>query len=149
LFELISILKIESKYVKFEIQILQTTLDEKSVKMKVVELQKLFNFVVDNFLFEFVYSIKHAIYTQLVVIYGQKSFKLDTGHVIGRVVVEGTREGEVDSLIPNICIAREKCHDFDGGGHVFFAVFKTRLMFLKLIFTRGFITSTASENRVS
>jgi hypothetical protein len=28
---------------------LQTTLDEKSVKIKVVELQKLFNFVVDNF----------------------------------------------------------------------------------------------------
>jgi hypothetical protein len=28
---------------------LQTTSDEKSVKMKVVELQKLFNFVVDNF----------------------------------------------------------------------------------------------------
>jgi hypothetical protein len=41
--------KIESKYVKFKIQILQTISDEKSVKMKVVELQKLFNFVVDNF----------------------------------------------------------------------------------------------------
>jgi hypothetical protein len=40
--------KIESKYVKFKIQILQTTSDEKSVKIKVVELQKLFNFVVDN-----------------------------------------------------------------------------------------------------
>jgi hypothetical protein len=50
--------KIESTYVKFEIQILQTTSDEKFVKMKVVELQKLFNFVVDNFLFEFVYNIK-------------------------------------------------------------------------------------------
>jgi hypothetical protein len=41
--------KIESKYVKFKIQILQTTSDEKSVKMEVVELQKVFNFVVDNF----------------------------------------------------------------------------------------------------
>ena len=41
--------KIESKYVKFKIQILQTTSDEKSVKIKVVELQKLFIFVVDNF----------------------------------------------------------------------------------------------------
>ena len=40
---------IESKYVKFKIQILQTTSDEKSVKIKVVELQKLFNLVVDNF----------------------------------------------------------------------------------------------------
>jgi hypothetical protein len=28
---------------------LQTTSDEKSVKIKVVELQKLFNFIVDNF----------------------------------------------------------------------------------------------------
>jgi hypothetical protein len=42
-------LKNESKYVKFKIHILQTTSDEKSVKIKVVELQKLFNFVVDNF----------------------------------------------------------------------------------------------------
>jgi len=42
--------KIEYKYVKFKIQILQTTSDdEKSVKIKVVELQKLFIFVVDNF----------------------------------------------------------------------------------------------------
>jgi hypothetical protein len=30
-------------------KILQTTSDEKSVKIKVVELQKLFNFVVNNF----------------------------------------------------------------------------------------------------
>jgi hypothetical protein len=63
--------------------------------MKVVELQKLFNFVVDNFLFEFVYSLKQAIYTQIVVICG-KNYKLDTKHVIDGVVVEGTREGEVD-----------------------------------------------------
>jgi hypothetical protein len=41
--------KNESKFVKFKIQILQTTSDEKSVKIKVVELQKLFNFVVNNF----------------------------------------------------------------------------------------------------
>jgi hypothetical protein len=41
--------KIVSKFVKFKIQILQTTSDEKSVKMKVVELQKLFKFAVDNF----------------------------------------------------------------------------------------------------
>jgi hypothetical protein len=30
-------------------QILQTTLDEKGIKIKVIELQKFFNFVVDNF----------------------------------------------------------------------------------------------------
>jgi hypothetical protein len=40
--------------------------------MKDVELQKLFNFVV-NFLFEFVYGLKQAIYTQMVVICGQKT----------------------------------------------------------------------------
>jgi hypothetical protein len=40
--------KIVSKFVKFKIQILQMTSDEKSVKMKVLELQKLFNFVVEN-----------------------------------------------------------------------------------------------------
>jgi hypothetical protein len=34
------------------------TSDEKSVKIKVVELQKLFNFVVNKFLFEFVYGLK-------------------------------------------------------------------------------------------
>jgi hypothetical protein len=65
--------KIESKYVKFKIQILQTISDEKIVKIKVVELQKLFNFVVDNFLFELVYGLKQAIYTQLIVICGKKT----------------------------------------------------------------------------
>jgi hypothetical protein len=41
--------------------------------MKVVELQKLFNFVVNNFLFKFVYSLKQAIYTKLFVICGEKT----------------------------------------------------------------------------
>jgi hypothetical protein len=36
-----------------------------------------------------------------------------------------------------------------GSLNKFFAVFKTRLMFLKIIFTCGFITSTASENQFS
>jgi hypothetical protein len=78
---------------------LQTTSDEKNVKMKVVELQNLFNFVVDNFLFEFVYSLKQGIYIQFVVICG-KNNKLDTKHVIGGVALEGTREGEVGASIP-------------------------------------------------
>jgi hypothetical protein len=44
----------------------------------------------------------------MVVICGQKNYKLDTKHVIGGVVVEGTREGEVDGLIPNkSCSARK------------------------------------------
>jgi hypothetical protein len=36
---------------------------KKRVNMKVVELQNLFNFVVNNCLFEFVYGLKQAIYT--------------------------------------------------------------------------------------
>jgi hypothetical protein len=33
---------------KFKIQILQTTLDEETIKIKVIDLKKLCNFVVDN-----------------------------------------------------------------------------------------------------
>jgi hypothetical protein len=77
--------------------------------MKVVKLQKLFNFVVDNFLFEFVYRLKQTIYTQMVVICGQKSYKVDTKHAIGRVIVDGTREGEVDDSIYNNRVPCEFC----------------------------------------
>jgi hypothetical protein len=79
-----------------------------------------------NFLFEFVYGLKQAIYTQMVVICGQNNYKLDTKHAIDRVVVEGTREGEVDGSITNNRVAREKCRDLNK----FF-------MFLKIIFTYG------------
>jgi hypothetical protein len=51
--------KIESKYVKFKIQILQTTSDEKSVKIIVVELQKLFNSVVDNFFYLNLFTVSN------------------------------------------------------------------------------------------
>jgi hypothetical protein len=53
--------KIVSKFVSFKIQMLQTTSEEKRVNKKVVELQKLFNFVVNNFLFQFIYGLKQAI----------------------------------------------------------------------------------------
>jgi hypothetical protein len=45
----------------------------------------------------------------VVVICGQKNYKVDTKHAIGGVVVEGTREGEVDGSIPNNRVAREFC----------------------------------------
>ena len=45
----------------------------------------------------------------MVVICGQKNYKVDTKHAIGGVVVEGTREGEVDGSIPNNRVAREFC----------------------------------------
>jgi hypothetical protein len=38
------------KFLKFEIWIFQTTLDGETTKMKVIDLEKLCNFVVDNFL---------------------------------------------------------------------------------------------------
>jgi hypothetical protein len=56
----------------------------------------------------------------MVVICGQKNYKLDTNHVINGVVVEGTHEGEVDGSITNNHVAREFCAknaatcDFDG-----------------------------------
>ena len=60
----------------------------------------------------------------MVVIYGENNYKLDTKHVIDRVVVEDMREGEVDGSITNIRVAREFCAknaatcDFDGDGRV-------------------------------
>jgi hypothetical protein len=75
-------------------------------------------------LFEFVYDLKQAIYTQLVVICGQQNYTLNTKHAIVGVVEEGTREAEVRGLF-----------------------LKSILCFLKTIFTGGFITPTASENR--
>ena len=60
----------------------------------------------------------------MVVICAQNNYKLDTRHVIDRVVVEGTREGEVYGSITNNCVAREFCAknsttcDFDGDGRV-------------------------------
>jgi hypothetical protein len=88
-----------------------------------------------NFLFEFVYDLKQAIYTQMVVICGQNNYKLDTKHAIDRVVVEGTREGEVDGSIINNRVAREKCRDLNK----FF-------MFLKIIFTYGWWFLLASTD---
>jgi hypothetical protein len=50
---------------------------EKSTKIKLVELKKLFNFVVDNFLFEFVYNLKQSIYIWFVPICGQQNYNLN------------------------------------------------------------------------
>jgi hypothetical protein len=45
----------------------------------------------------------------MIVICGEDNYKLDTKHVIDGVVVEGTREGEVDGSITNNRIAHEFC----------------------------------------
>ena len=73
----------------------------------------------------------------MVVICGENNYKLDTRHVIDGVVGEDTREGEVDGLITNIRVAREKCRDLRlrrAGGVVliqinFFTIFKICFMF--------------------
>jgi hypothetical protein len=66
----------------------------------------------------------------MVVICGQKNYKVDTKHVIGGVIVEETREREVDGSISNNRVAREKYRDmrwrrWGGLLKYFFAVFKT------------------------
>jgi hypothetical protein len=65
-----------------------------------------------TFLFEFVYGLKQTIYTHLVVICGQQNYKLDTKYVIGGVVEEGMREGEVSGSISSNHVVHEKCRDF-------------------------------------
>jgi hypothetical protein len=67
----------------------------------------------------------------MVVICGENNYKLDTRHVIDRVVGEGTREGEVDGSNTNNRVAREFCAKNAA------------------TCTGGFITPTASENRFS
>ena len=135
--------KIESKYVKFKIQILQTTSDEKSVKIKVVELQKLFIFVVGNF---FIWirlgSQISNLHSNGCNMWRKQLQKLDTRHVIDGVVGEGTREGEVDGSNTNNRVAREYCakNAFDGGGGVglikitFLTIFKICFMFMLIIY---------------
>jgi hypothetical protein len=130
--------------------------------MKVLELQKLFNFVVDNCFIWILYSLKQAIYTQLVVICGQQNYTLNTNHVIAGVIEEGTREAEVRGSIPSNCVVHEKFRDlrlrrrWTGGWAgrevslikiIFLLFLKSVLYFLETIFTGGFITPTASENR--
>jgi hypothetical protein len=62
-------------------------------------------------LFEFVYGLKQAIYTQLVVICGQQNYTLNTKHAIAGVIDEGTREDEVRGSIPSNCVVHEKFRD--------------------------------------
>jgi hypothetical protein len=66
------------------------TSDKKSVKVKLVELK----------------NIKQTIYTDLVVIFGQQYYKLNTKKITGEVVEDGTHEGNVGGPIPR---NREKC----------------------------------------
>jgi hypothetical protein len=116
-------------------------------------------------LFEFVYGLKQAIYIQLVVICGQQNYKLDTKHAIAGVIEEGTHEGEVRGSISSNRVVHKKFCDLRlrlrrtggwwwGGGprglrnkNIFLLFLKSVLCFLGTIFTGGFITPTASENR--
>ena len=42
-------MKTTFEFLKFKIQIFQTTSDVETIKMKVVDLEKLYNFIGDNF----------------------------------------------------------------------------------------------------
>jgi hypothetical protein len=91
----------------------------------------------------------------MVVICGQNNYKLDTKHIIDGVVVEGTREGEVEGSITNNRVAREfraenaatcelRLRRVGPLIKIFFLLFlKSVLCFLETICTGGFITSTA------
>jgi hypothetical protein len=148
--------KIESKYVKFKIQISQTILDEKKCQNESCRTSK----VIQLYSWQLFISIRLWSQTSNLHSVGcniwTKNYKVDTKHAIVRMVVEG--DGEVGGLIPNNRIAPEfyakncdlrlRRRRAGGVGRVlslnnFFVVFKTRLMFLKIIFTIGFITSTA------
>jgi hypothetical protein len=50
----------------------------------------------------------------MIVIRGQKNYRLDTKHVIWRVVVEGTHEG----VAHEFCAKNASTCDFDGVGVV-------------------------------
>ena len=47
---LISFMKVEEKYIKFVNNVTTTISDEQITKIKVVDLQKLYNFIVEHFL---------------------------------------------------------------------------------------------------
>jgi hypothetical protein len=132
--------KIPYKFIRFKIEILQMTSDEKSVKVKLVKLQ----------------SIKQTIYTHLVVIFGQQNYILNTKDIIGGVVEEGTHEGNVGVLflrtakMPCPATSTETC----GMVRCLSLNIKTILLFLKpvlcfveIIFTGDFITPTVNGNR--
>jgi hypothetical protein len=69
--------------------------------------------------------------------------------------VDSTREGEVDGSITNNHVARKMPRLATGGwggpnkNNFFLLFLKSVLCFLEKIYTGGFITSTASENRFS
>jgi hypothetical protein len=111
-------------------------------------------------LFEFVYDLKQAIYTQLVVICGQQNYKLDTKHAIAEVIEEGTCEGEVRGSIPNNRVVHKKFRDLrlrqrrQVGWvgreaflikNIFLLFLKSVLCFLETIFTGGFIIFTGGS----
>ena len=54
------------------------TSDGETIEIKIVELKKLKNIVVDNFLFEFIEGLKQSIYAQINIICGESKLNKDT-----------------------------------------------------------------------
>ena len=57
-------------------------LDGKIVKMKVVDLKRLRNFIVDNFLIWIFLDLKQAIYTRFSIICGERKLSIDTSEIV-------------------------------------------------------------------
>jgi hypothetical protein len=129
--------KIESKYVKFKIQILQTTSNEKKIQNESSRTSKVIQLCSWQLFYLNLFPVSKNFTTTLLEIYNIfiwirlqfqtsnlhsfrcniciKNYKLDIKHVIGGVVAEGMRKGEVSCSIPNNCIAHEKWHDLRVG----------------------------------
>jgi len=98
---------ITSKVWTFEIQILQTTSDEKTVYMKVVDLKKLWNFVVHHF---FIWNRLEPQKLNLPSVV-DNMWRTEVGYehklLMGGVVEVFTREGEFVGSNPRCRVARD------------------------------------------
>jgi hypothetical protein len=65
------------EFIKFKMQILQTILDEKGIKIEVVQLKKLFNFVADKYYVWIRLCPQTINLHSVAIIFGQQNCKLD------------------------------------------------------------------------
>jgi hypothetical protein len=65
-------------FLTFDIQILQTTLDGEMIRTKVIDLKKLWNYVVDTFSFETVEGPKYIFQNQVNIKWGGWISEMDT-----------------------------------------------------------------------
>jgi hypothetical protein len=128
----------------------QTALDEQSTKIKIVELKKLLNIVVNNF---FVWIRLHPqIYIWFVVICGQQKPQTTYKACHGRRLNTRVRLQVWFPATKNIVTFDLQQRRLGGSfliQNIFFVVLKPDLCFLEQICTSGFLMSTTSRNRFS